>query len=101
MALAKSGRRMFTTTGVVPVLEIVTDIPVNELPVAGSEALMPPLPQSALVKGVPWKTGEEFETAPVSDRPALLPLMVIPPAMQPVGLVQMLLTGIVVPVGVQ
>ena len=71
--LARSGSRMFTTTGDVPEFVIVTDIPVNAVPVAGSDALMPPLSQPAFVNGVPWNTGSESDTEPDNESPWLLP----------------------------
>jgi len=51
--LAMSGSRIFTTTGTVPLFVIVTDMPVKAVPVAGSDALIPPLSQPAFVNGVP------------------------------------------------
>jgi len=53
LPLARSGSKMFTTTGDAPEFTMLTDMPVKVAPVDGSEALIPPLEQLPLVNGVP------------------------------------------------
>ena len=92
---------MFTTTGAVPLFVRVIDMPVKAVPVTGSVALMPPFAQVPFVNGVPWNMGAVEFTLPEMASPEVEPLIVIPPAIQPAEVVQMVFTGMVVPEGEQ